>query len=249
MPFYQRGEASIYYEEHGSGFPLLLIAPGGMNSAIAFWSRMPFNPIEAFADDFRIIAMDQRNCGQSTGPLDTVDPWADYADDQLGLLDHLGVTRYLALGCCIGCSYILEQIERQPARLVAGVLEQPIGLVERNHATFQDGIWRPWAEALAAQRDDITSEQVQAFGDAMWSGDFVFSVSRDFVRTVTTPLLILEGNDMAHPREIGLELASLLPNVEYLERWRAPEDVVPQAIERVRGYLKKHAAAVSEGVA
>ena len=248
MPFYQRGDTSIYYEEHGSGFPLLLIAPGGMNSAIAFWGRMPFNPIEAFAGDFRVIAMDQRNCGQSTGPLDTVDPWAAYADDQLGLLDHLGVTRYVAMGSCIGCSYIFEQLERQPSRLVAGVLQQPIGLVDTNHATFQDGIWKPWAEAVAAKRDDITAAQVEAFGAAMWGGDFVFSVTRDFLRTVTTPLLILEGNDMAHPRETSLEVASLLPNVEYLERWR-PDDAVPGAIERVRAFLKTHASAVEAGVA
>ncbi len=243
MPTYERDGASIYYEEYGSGFPLLLIAPGGMNSAIAFWGRMPFNPIEAFAGDFRVIAMDQRNCGQSTGPLDPVDPWTSYVDDQLGLLDHLGVDRYLALGCCIGCSYILKQLERQPGRLVAGVLEQPIGLVETNHATFQDGIWKPWAEALAAKRNDITPEQVQAFGAAMWGGDFVFSVTRDFLRTVTTPLLVLEGNDQAHPRETSLEVASLLPNVEYIEQWRAPDDVVPQTIERVRAFLKTHASA------
>lgn len=243
MPTYERDGASIYYEEYGGGFPLLLIAPGGMNSAIAFWGRMPFNPIEAFAGDFRVIAMDQRNCGQSTGPLDPVDPWTSYVDDQLGLLDHLGVDRYLALGCCIGCSYILKQLERQPGRLVAGVLEQPIGLVETNHATFQDGIWKPWAEALAAKRNDITPEQVQAFGAAMWGGDFVFSVTRDFLRTVTTPLLVLEGNDQAHPRETSLEVASLLPNVEYIEQWRAPDDVVPQTIERVRAFLKTHASA------
>jgi pimeloyl-ACP methyl ester carboxylesterase len=243
MPTYERDGTSIYYEEHGSGFPLLLIAPGGMNSAIAFWSRMPFNPIEAFAGDFRVIAMDQRNCGQSTGPLDTVDPWSSYVDDQLGLLDHLGIDRYLALGCCIGCSYILKQLERQPGRLVAGVLEQPIGLVETNHATFQDGIWRPWAEALAEKRDDITAEQIEAFGSAMWGGDFVFSVPRDFLRTVTTPLLVLEGNDQAHPRETSLEVASLLPNAEYIEQWRAPEDIVPQTIERVRAFLTSRASA------
>jgi len=243
MPTYERDGASIYYEEHGSGFPLLLIAPGGMNSAIAFWGRMPFNPIEAFAGDFRVIAMDQRNCGQSTGPLDTVDPWGSYVDDQLGLLDHLGIDRYLALGCCIGCSYILKQLERQPGRMVAGVLEQPIGLVDTNHATFQDGIWKPWAEALAEKHDDITPEQVQAFGATMWGGDFVFSVTPDFLRTVTTPLLVLEGNDQAHPRETSLEVASLLPNAEYIEQWRAPEDVVPQTIERVRAFLASHAAA------
>ena len=35
MPNYERGDVSIYYEENGSGFPLLLLAPGGLNSTYA----------------------------------------------------------------------------------------------------------------------------------------------------------------------------------------------------------------------
>ena len=90
MPTIQRGAATIYYEEHGSGFPLLLLAPGGLNSTVDFWSRMPLNPLAAFsADGFRVIAMDQRNAGRSSGPLETADPWTMYADDQLAVLDHL----------------------------------------------------------------------------------------------------------------------------------------------------------------
>ena len=46
MSTYQRGDVSIYYEDHGSGFPLFLLAPGGLNSTISFWSRMPFNPLD-----------------------------------------------------------------------------------------------------------------------------------------------------------------------------------------------------------
>src|SRR4029077_19772345 len=84
MPTYQRGDASIYFEEHGSGFPLLLLSPGGLNSTIDFWSRMPFNPLEEFQSEYRVIAMDQRNAGRSRGPLPVDDPWGGYADDQLG---------------------------------------------------------------------------------------------------------------------------------------------------------------------
>ena len=35
MSFYEKGPVRIHYEEHGSGFPLLLIAGGGLNSTIA----------------------------------------------------------------------------------------------------------------------------------------------------------------------------------------------------------------------
>ena len=35
MPFYERGNVRIHYEEAGSGFPLLVIPGGGLNSTIA----------------------------------------------------------------------------------------------------------------------------------------------------------------------------------------------------------------------
>src|SRR5260370_34618099 len=126
MATFTRDGATIYYEEHGSGFPLLLLSPGGLNSTVDFWERMPLNPIAAFKDEFRVIAMDQRNAGRSSGPLDTRDAWRMYAEDQLGLLDHLGVDQALAIGSCIGCSFIFELIEAAPQRLGSGGTMPPI---------------------------------------------------------------------------------------------------------------------------
>jgi pimeloyl-ACP methyl ester carboxylesterase len=245
MPTFERAGASIYYEDHGGdGFPLLLIAPGGMNSAIAFWERMPFNPIETFRDEFRVIAMDQRNCGQSWGPLDTEDPWTSYVEDQLGLLDHLGIDSYVAIGCCIGCSYLLKHADMQPGRMVAAILEQPIGLVETNTEVFKDGIWKPWGEELVERRDDLTTEQLLAFGAAMWHRDFVFSVPKERIPSIETPMLVLAGADAAHPTAVAEEVHRLLPNSEYVEEWKTPE-LVPQSIERIREFLNRHIEAAS----
>jgi len=49
--------------------------------------------MEAFKDDFRCITRDQRiaNGGESTGPVPIRDAWGALADDQLGLMDHLGI--------------------------------------------------------------------------------------------------------------------------------------------------------------
>ena len=45
--FYERGPVRIYYEEAGSGFPLLLLPGGGLNATIAFFTgNSPFNAIE-----------------------------------------------------------------------------------------------------------------------------------------------------------------------------------------------------------
>src|SRR5204862_471507 len=69
MSFYQTGAVRIHYEEAGSGFPLLLIAGGGLNSTIAALNN-PFNAIDEFKGEYRCIAADLRNAnaGQSSGP-------------------------------------------------------------------------------------------------------------------------------------------------------------------------------------
>src|SRR2546428_11680243 len=98
MPLFKRDDIQLYYEEHGAGFPVLLIAPGGMRSAASFWERTPWNPIEQLASQYRVIAMDQRNAGQSVAPIRATDSWHVYTADQLALLDHLGVERFHVAG-------------------------------------------------------------------------------------------------------------------------------------------------------
>src|SRR4026207_506133 len=130
MPFYGRGAVRIHYEEVGSGFPLLLIPGGGLNSALSSWqTASPFNPRERYKDDFRCVAADLRNAtpGRSSGPLEIDRPWDAYADDQLGLMDHLGIKQFMVLGFCIGGPFVWNLLKRAPARIVAAVPAQPSG--------------------------------------------------------------------------------------------------------------------------
>jgi pimeloyl-ACP methyl ester carboxylesterase len=244
MPFYERGDAKIYYEDTGAGFPLLLLAPGGMQSTISFWDRAAWNPTQTYVNDFRLIAMDQRNSGQSTGPLETDDPWAMFAADQLGLLDHLGIDRFLCMGCCIGCSYIFELNKQAPGRMVAGALEQPIGIDPdgSNLELFRERIWRGWGDGLIEGRPDITKEKLEAFGAKMWGGDFVLNADEAYVKSLEMPAIVLPGGDPAHPRAIGLRVAELMPNATLLEDWKQPENVAA-AINTVRDFLKSHVPA------
>src|SRR6516162_8768177 len=90
MSFYEKGPVRIHFEEKGSGFPLLMIAGGGLNSAIPNLSApySPFNAMDEFKYEYRRIGADLRNAnsGQSTGPLEIDRPWGSHTDDHLGLM-------------------------------------------------------------------------------------------------------------------------------------------------------------------
>src|SRR5436853_213706 len=131
MPTFTRGDVSLYYEEFGQGYPLLLLAPGGMRSTIDFWQRMSFDPTKEFASE------------------------------------------------------------------------------------------------------------LESMREKFYGGEFVFSVSRDFVHTSNTPMLVLAGNDAFHPTAIAEEIAKLAPNAELVMQWREPE-VVAETIKHVRAFLRSH---------
>src|SRR2546428_3074271 len=131
MPFYERGPVRIHYEEVGSGFPLLLIPGGGLNSSFQSWeTASPFKPMERYKDDFRCICADLRNAnpGQSSGPLEIDRPWDAYTDDQLGLMDHLGIREFMVMGFCIGGPRIHNPLKRGPERLGPAAMMQPRGV-------------------------------------------------------------------------------------------------------------------------
>jgi pimeloyl-ACP methyl ester carboxylesterase len=206
-----------------------------MNSAIELWSGATINPLDVYGGDFRLIAMDQRNAGRSAGPLEVSDPWGAYARDQLALLDHLGVQSFHVLGACIGSSFALKLIEQAPERVVAAVLVQPVGVTDDNEQLYE-AMWRGWADELMRSRVDLDGAQLEAFGTRMWAGDFVLSVSRDFVRACSTPLLVLPGVDRYHPTATGREIAGLARHARLVEPWKDPQHVGP-ATAAVRDFL------------
>ena len=189
MPFYDRGPNRIYYEEVGSGFPLLIIPGGGLNSTVAsLHTSVPFNPMEIYKDDFHVIAADLRNAdlGQSSGPLEIDRPWDAYSDDQLGLMDHLGIKEFMVMGFCIGGPMIHNLLRLAQERIVAAALMQPSGFrPEMPDIFYQNNITR-WGPPLCDKRPEITMDMVHDFLTSMYTNraDFVFTVTRDFVRAL-----------------------------------------------------------------
>lgn len=237
MPTFKNGAVELYYEEHGEGFPLLLIAPGGMRSAVSFWERTPWNPAADLSDRFRVIAMDQRNAGRSTAPVSADDGWHVYTRDQLALLDHLGVEGFHVAGMCIGGPFCMGLAAAVPQRVRSAVLFQPIGLLD-NRQAFYD-MFDGWANELKPQRPEVPESAWEQFKHNMYDGDFLFNVDREFLATCRTPLLVLCGNDLYHPRQTSQEIAALAPNAQLVEQWKEGDDQV-RARALVREFLVGH---------
>ena len=248
--FYEKGSARIYYEEAGSGFPLMLLPGGGLNSTISFFTgNAPFNAIEEFKGEYRCITADLRNAptGRSTGPVEVDRPWDSYADDQLGLMDHLGIDKFMVMGFCIGGPFIWSLLKRAPDRIVAAVLAQPVGWrPEMRDPKYPGVFWNSWGPALTAQRPEVTMPMVDKFVTRMFgtNPDFVFTVTRDFVRGCQNPVLVLPDDVPAHPYDVAMECAMLAPKAEVsMFPWKEPKERIPLAVRQIHSFLKAHRSA------
>jgi pimeloyl-ACP methyl ester carboxylesterase len=244
MPFYDRGDVRIRYEEAGSGFPLLVLPGGGLNSTIAHL-RSPFDPLALLADEYRCITLDLRNAegGGSSGPLEVDRPWDAYADDHLGLMDHLGIERFLVLGFCIGGPFIWNLLRRAAPRIPAAVLAQPSGSRPELRDLFYETNMAGWGRQLRARRPEVDAATVDAFLTRMYrtDPDFVFTVTRDFVRGCETPVLILPDDIPAHPYAVAMEAAMLAPNAQVsLYPWKDLPERIPLALRHIRSFLRAH---------
>ena len=239
MPIIQNNGATIYYEDHGKGFPILTFAPAGLLSTIKVWdsAMAPLKPVAEWAGDYRVIVMDQRNAGgQSKAPLTANDGWDSYTSDHLAVLDHLKIDRCHVFGQCIGGSFIFNLLKQQPQRVAAAIIAQPIGRMgpfnPQRPARFNE--WA--ASSLAGKPSDAV---LDAFYKNLYEPGFVYCADRAFVSSLKLPSLLLAGNDDAHPRPISDECSKLLQNVEYILEWKNGDPLVA-AQKRIKEFLAQH---------
>ena len=210
---YQKGDVRIRYAEIGSGFPLLATPGGGLNSRMVNWPTAVINIVEEFKGDFRVITMDQRNAtnGESTGPVPVANPWDAFADDQLGLMDHLGIRQFAFFGNCIGGPFAMKLMQRAPRRVVAAVLSQPVGHRPDKPDFMYDSGRDVWAKEFLARRTDVSMATIEQYLHNLYRvpPDFVYSVSRDFAKSCQTPMLVLPDDVVAHSLQVSIDVASL----------------------------------------
>ena len=242
--FYEKGSVRIRYAEIGSGFPLLATPGGGLNSCIAVWARAVINIPEEFKNDFRVITMDQRNAtgGESTGPVPVDDPWGAFADDQLGVMDHLGVNKFFFFGNCIGGPFAMKLMERAPHRVSAAILSQPVGHNPAQPDYMYDAGKTVWAKELRERRPDVSMETIEKYLHNLYRErpDFLYSISRGFAKSCQTPMLVLPDDVAAHPLVASIDVASLCPNAEItVFPWKEPAELKARTINRGRTFLKR----------
>ena len=212
MPFYERGDVRIRYEEAGRGFPLLLVPGGGLNSRISNWPNAVFNSFEIFKDEFHCITMDQRNAngGESTGPILASNPWDAFADDQLGLMDHLGIKQFLFIGYCIGGCFAGKLMQRAPDRVVGAVFCQTVGHRPEDPTVMYRHSSDNWVPGFRKRQPEVSTDTIEKYLHDLYAAqpDFLHSVSRDFIKTARrrswccrmTPILIRCRHPSKSPR-------------------------------------------------
>src|ERR1700750_772020 len=246
--YYENGTVRIRYTEIGSGFPLLAVPGGGLNSCIAVWARAVINIPEEFKNDFRVITMDQRNAtgGESTGPVPVDDPWGAFADAQLGVMDHLGISNFLFFGNCIGGPFAMKLMERAPQRVAAAILSQPVGHNPAKPDYMDDARTAVWAKELRERRPDVSMEVIEKYLHNLYRvrPDFVYSVSRDFAKSCQTSMLVLPDDVPAHPLVASIDVAPLCPNAEITVFPRKdPPELKARTVNRARTFLKRYQTA------
>ncbi len=245
MPDLNISGGHIHYEVHGRGYPVLLFAPGFLSSRIERWSTNParpgvaqdwLDPIAELSDEFQLIALDVRNAGRSRATIGAADDWSTYTGDHLALLDHLRVQQCHVMGACIGVSFALDLARARPGLVTAQVLQNPIGLSATNRAAL-DHEFDLWAEAVCAW-PNIDARMLPGFRQRMFGGEFIFSVTREFVRQCTIPMLLMPGDDVVHPAEVSADLARA-PKVEVLAPWKGAQ-YRDAAMRSVREFFAAH---------
>jgi pimeloyl-ACP methyl ester carboxylesterase len=243
--FYEKGNVRIRYAEIGSGFPLLALPGGGLNSRIANWPSAVINIPAEFKNDFRIIIMDQRNAsnGESTGPVAVDDPWSAFADDQIGVMDHLGIDKFFFFGNCIGGPFAMKLMQRAPQRVLAALLSQAVGHRPEKPDVMFDLSRDVWGKEFRERRPDVSVETIEKYLHNLYrvQPDFVYSVTRDFAKSCQTPMIVLPDDIPAHPLVVSVAIASLAPNAETIVfPWQEPADLKARTINRARAFLKRH---------
>jgi pimeloyl-ACP methyl ester carboxylesterase len=198
-------DAALYYEEHGSGAPLILLH-GGLVSGV-MWGPLP----ALLADAFRVIVLDSRGHGRSTNPSGTLS-YAQLADDVAALCAALGLDRPLVGGYSDGGQVAIELGVRHPdvaSALIVGGAHPDFdasGMREMNRAILAaDAAGRPDLARLDENLGEFAAvaKACHPGGDEQWQAlmsqtgpmwiDYA-GLTPDELGRISAPVLLFVGD-------------------------------------------------------
>ncbi len=248
MPHIKSRDASIYYEVHGDGPPLVLAHGAGGNTQI-WWQQVPH-----FSSRYRVVTFDHRCFGRSTCAPESFKP-EFFADDLVAILDAEGIDRISlvcqSMGGWTGLQMALEHPDRLTCLVLCGtpggiVTDQIIAAAQRITAgAVEDGITGNAALADAFQQrepglsflyDQIGSHNT-GFSPELLGQLANALVDPDELKSYETPTLVISGEeDELFPTEAIREIAGLIPGAELRtipESGHSPYYEVPETFNRI----------------
>jgi pimeloyl-ACP methyl ester carboxylesterase len=219
MPFLTVDNARLYFQEHGTGDPLVW-AHEFSGTGDAFCANLP----PALGDRYRVIAPDLRGHGRSTGAPDTI-RLDRFAADLVALLDHLDIERAHLVGFSVGAQAFLILATQHLPRvrtlaLVGAAHVWDEGIRARIRAlganlSAQPG-WIDWQRQLhdAVHGPDhwqVLYERLRAWADDPAVPPF----QPADLAAITCPVLVIHGDgDSIYPIHVATALYQALPNAE-----------------------------------
>jgi len=233
MPIVKVNGIDLYYEEHGTGMPIVVIH--GTSSSALVWG----DAVHELAARGRCVVYDRRGCFRSQRPEPYVrTDVAEHGADAVALIDALGAAPAIVIGRSYGGETALDLVRRRPETVSALVLLEAAVLTLDPEAMA-------WAQPLkdkilaTAERDmsAVGETFIRAVaGDDAWdsfpselremftqNGPAIaaefrgrwLEMSEDELRSITQPTLVVSAKDSPEAfRRVGSRMAELLPNCE-----------------------------------
>ena len=239
MPTVKVGDINMYYEVHGKGEPLLLIAGVGLD--LTTWRFQ----IPEFSKKYQVVAFDNRGAGRTDAPDE---PYSIrmMADDAAGLMDALGISEAHILGLSMG-GFIAQKLAIEyPGRAKSLILAATTAAPAAYHMLSGHHIVMAWAAAMTEGINPKTlariqlpylvtnqlfekPEMVTIWLDAMASNPYgppAYAYGRQLaacadhdtrgqLKQITAPTLVLVAKeDILFPVQLSEELAALIPKAK-----------------------------------
>src|SRR5579862_8954171 len=147
---------SIYYEEFGSGKPIILVH--GWTGSHSLWERT----VHDLARKFRTVTLDNRGHGDSAKPNTNYD-FDEFSSDLKELIDQLQLKDALLVGWSMGVSISLRYFERFRAHGISklALINGPIRLASA--PDFPYTMSREYLEKLFEERIDNRAMREREF--------------------------------------------------------------------------------------